>query len=69
MDCEHRDTVLPLCFGVFESVEGPGWLYEQFERKFENIEDYFDWLGEESRFGGGSAIQAVRVVGLALRWI
>jgi superfamily II DNA helicase RecQ len=69
VDCEHRDTVLPLCFGVFESVEGPGWLYEQFERKFENIEDYFDWLGEESRFGGGSAIQAVRVVGSALRWI
>lgn len=46
MDCEHRETVLPLCFGVFESVEGPGWLYEQFERKFENMEDYFDWLGE-----------------------
>ena len=68
-DCEYRDTVLPLCFGVFESVEGPGWLYEQFERKFENMEDYFDWLGEKSRFGGGSAIQAVRVVGSALRSI
>ncbi|KAM0714674.1 hypothetical protein Q7P37_003053 [Cladosporium fusiforme] len=65
-DCEYRDVVLPLCFGVFESIEGPGWLHEQFERKFENIEDYFDWLGEESRFGGGSAIQAVRVAGLAL---
>jgi superfamily II DNA helicase RecQ len=68
-DCEHRDVVLPLCFGVFESVEGPEWLEEQFDRKFDNIEDYFDWLGEESRFGGSSTIQAVRVTGLALRSI
>lgn len=68
-DCEHRDVVLPLCFGVFESVEGPEWLQEQFNRQFDNIEDYFDWLGEESRFGGSIAIQAVRVTGLALRSI
>jgi hypothetical protein len=61
--------VLPLCFGVFESVEGPEWLEEQFDRKFDNIEDYFDWLREESRFGGSSTIQAVRVTGLALRSI
>jgi superfamily II DNA helicase RecQ len=68
-DCEHRDVVLPLCFGVFESVEGPEWLQEQFNRRFDSIEDYFDWLGEESRFGGTSTIQAVRVTGLALRSI
>ena len=68
-DCEHRDVVLPLCFGVFESVEGPEWLQEQFNRRFDSIEDYFDWLGEESRFGGTTTIQAVRVTGLALRSI
>jgi hypothetical protein len=44
--------VLLLCFGVFESVEGPEWLEEQFDRKFDNVEDYFDWLREESRFRG-----------------
>lgn len=69
MDCEYRDIVLPICFGVFESVEGPGWLYEQFDRKFDNIEEYFDWLGEKTRFGGAGAIQAVRVADLALRSI
>ncbi|KAI7295671.1 hypothetical protein KC343_g82 [Hortaea werneckii] len=59
----------PALLRIFEGVEGPGWLHEQFERKFEKMEDYFDWLGEESRFGGGSEIQAVRVAGLALRLI
>jgi hypothetical protein len=68
-DCKHRDVVLPLCFRVFESVEGPEWLQEQFDRQFDNIEDYFDWLGEESQFRGSSTIQAVRVTGLALRSI
>jgi hypothetical protein len=54
---------------VFESIEGLEWLQEQFNRQFDSIEDYFDWLGEESRFGGSSTIQAVRVAGLALRSI
>jgi hypothetical protein len=54
---------------MFESVEGLEWLEEQFNRQFDSIEDYFDWLGEESRFGGSSTIQAVRVAGLALRSI
>ncbi|KAM0713375.1 hypothetical protein Q7P37_010337 [Cladosporium fusiforme] len=67
--CEHRDLVLPLCFGMFERVDGGEWLREQFDRDFENIEEYFDWLGEKSRFGGGSVIQAVRVAGLALQSI
>lgn len=68
-ECEYRDIILPLCFGVFESVEGPGWLEEQFDRMFDSIEEYFDWLGEGSRFGGASTIQAVRVTGLALQSI
>jgi superfamily II DNA helicase RecQ len=66
-ECEHRDVVLPLCFGVFQSAEGLGWLEERFGREFEVVEDYFDWLGEECKFGGGSAIQAVRVAGLWLQ--
>jgi hypothetical protein len=66
-ECEHRDVVLPLCFGVFQSAEGLRWLEERFGREFEVVEDYFDWLGEECKFGGGSAIQAVRVAGLWLQ--
>ena len=69
MGCEYRDIVLPICFGVFESVEGLPWLHEQFERKFDSVEEYFDWLGEKTQFGGASAIQAVRVAHLALRSI
>ena len=69
-ECEYRDVVLPLCYGVFQSVEGLGWLQERFERRFNMMEEYFDWLGEECRFGGSSAIQAVRVAGGALRkWV
>lgn len=54
---------------MFERVDGGEWLREQFDRDFENIEEYFDWLGKESRFGGGSAIQAVRVAGFVLQSI
>lgn len=64
--CEHKDVVLPLCFGIFESVGGADWLKEQFGREFSDIETYFDWLGESTQFGPGSAIQAVRVAALAL---
>lgn len=65
--CEYKDVVLPLCFGVFQSPPGPSWLLEEFGRDFSNIEGFFDWLGEVSEFGGGSAIQAVRVAALALK--
>ena len=68
-ECEYRDAVLPLCVGIFRSVKGFGWLEERFEREFKGIEEYFDWLGEESEFGGGRAIQAVRVAGEGLGWI
>ena len=68
-ECEYRDVVLPLCFGMFRSVEGVKWLEERFEREFKGIEEYFDWLGEESEFGGGRAIQAVRVASKGLEWI
>ena len=40
--CEYRDAVLPLCYGVFLSAEGLGWLQERFEREFKGIEEYFN---------------------------
>lgn len=47
-----------------------GWrmdnLKEEFGREVANVEDSFDWLAEESKFGGVKAIQAVRVVARAL---
>jgi hypothetical protein len=58
--------VLPLCYGVFESVEGADWLYERFGRLFVDIEAFFNWLGEGTRFGGDVSIQAVRLAALAL---
>ena len=67
--CEYKDIVLPLCYGVFESVEGVDWLQEQFGRSFVDTEAFFDWLGEGSRFGGDDSIQAVRLAALALRSI
>ena len=67
--CEYRDVVLPLCCGVFESVEGVDWLQEQFDRSFVDIETFFDWLGEGTRFGGEDSIQAVRLAALALKSI
>jgi hypothetical protein len=36
-------------------------MLERFERSFPSIDIFFDWLGEETTFGSGSAIQAVRV--------
>lgn len=61
-ECEHRDVVLPLCLGIFHSVDGPTWLHEQFGRQFASLDKYMDWLGEESRVGNERATQSVRVV-------
>lgn len=59
--CEHSDVVVPLCYGLFDSIGGALWLRRYFERAFTSTDSYFDWLGEETVFGGGRAIQAVRV--------
>ena len=64
--CEQRDVVLPLCYGIFHNAGGATWLHENFGRVFDDVERFFDWLGEESCFGGGKAIQAVRVAAKAL---
>ena len=69
-DCEFGDVVLPACYGVFQSTLGRSWLCEQFEREFNGIEEYFDWVGEETIFGAGRAIQGVRVASKTLGgWI
>lgn len=65
--CEDKDVILPLCYGIFYSVDGPRWLEEHFGRRFSDISAFFDWLGEESRFGGAKAIQAIRVAAKKLR--
>jgi superfamily II DNA helicase RecQ len=65
--CSDKDIVLPLCYGVFVSMHGSSWIQEQFGRYFPSIDTFFDWLGEETVFGGGSAIQAVRVAAAALQ--
>jgi len=64
--CGEKDAVLPLCYGIFESEQGGEWLHDRFGRHFQSIADYFDWLGEECLFGGGRAIQAVRVAAAGL---
>ncbi|KAK3113149.1 hypothetical protein LTR53_009833, partial [Teratosphaeriaceae sp. CCFEE 6253] len=64
--CEDKDVVFPLCYGIFKSAQGGQWLYDHFGRHFDSVAGYFDWLGEESVFGGGRAIQAVRVATAAL---
>jgi hypothetical protein len=40
---------------------------KNFRRSFSSVDTFFDWLGEETVFGGGSAIQAVRVAAVALQ--
>jgi hypothetical protein len=65
--CEDKDVVLPLCYGIFYSSNGPRWLEERFGRWFGDVDAFFDWLGEESRFGGVRAIQAARVAAERLR--
>ena len=65
--CSDKDIVLPLCYGVFVGLHGISWIQEKFGRSFSNVDTFFDWLGEETVFGGGSAIQAVRVAAAALQ--
>jgi hypothetical protein len=59
-------VVLPICYGIFSSVGGEEWIREEIGREFEKEEDFFDWLAKECDFGGGTAIQAVRVAARAL---
>lgn len=65
--CIDKDVVLPLCYGIYVSMQGISWIQERFGRSFLSVDTFFDWLGEETNFGGGSAIQAVRVAAAALQ--
>ena len=67
VECEDKDVVLPLCYGIFYSFDGARWVEERFGRRFRDVGVFFDWLGEETRFGGAKAIQAVRVTAERLR--
>lgn len=67
--CEFPDIVLPLCYGVYGSLQGPAWVEERFERRFDTLEEYTEWLGDETEFGGEKATQAVRVAAEALRFL
>jgi hypothetical protein len=49
------------------SIQGEQWILERFGRSFSSIDTFFDWLGEETAFGGSSTIQAVRVAAVALQ--
>lgn len=60
--CEFPDVVLPLCYEIFISLQRPLWIEEQCERSFNNEEEYLDWLGEQTEFGGGKAIQPVKAL-------
>lgn len=64
--CKDGDVVLPICHGIFNSVGDGEWIKGKFGREFANVEEFIDWLAEESEFGGGKAIQAVRVAARAL---
>nr|XP_023922639.1 uncharacterized protein LOC112034089 [Quercus suber]POE97743.1 atp-dependent dna helicase tlh1 [Quercus suber] len=60
--CEDGDVVLPLCYGAFVgSSYGPRWFAEHFQQHFTEVDSFLDWIGQPTQFGGGPAIQAVRV--------
>jgi len=67
VECVGRDVVLPLCYGIWKSIDGRQWLQQHFQRAFLSIEEYLNWIGESSRFGGDTAIQGVRVASRRLR--
>lgn len=67
--CNFPNVVLPLCYGVYSSPDGPTWVKEHFERTFNTVDEYIEWLGEETEFGGVKAVQAVRVTAEALRFL
>lgn len=40
--CSDKDVLLPLCYGVYVSMQGIRWLQERFGRPFPNIDSFFD---------------------------
>ena len=64
--CTYADIVMPLCYGIFHGSGGEEWLLEQFQQRFETIDEFLGWCGKATSFGGGKAIWAVRVTAAAL---
>jgi hypothetical protein len=57
---------MPLCYGIFYGDSAQEWLFEQFQQRFDNIDEFLEWCGRSTSFGGGKAIWAVRVAATAL---
>lgn len=64
--CAYADIVMPLCYGIFHSSNGPAWLAEQFQQGFEGADEFLRWCGQATSFGGGKAIWGVRVAAVVL---
>ncbi|KAI7118429.1 hypothetical protein KC316_g18705, partial [Hortaea werneckii] len=58
--CEFADVVLPVCYGVWSRRGGRRWIEEEFGRKLDRVEEFMEWIGKTTEFGGGEAIQGVR---------
>jgi Orsellinic acid/F9775 biosynthesis cluster protein D/Helicase conserved C-terminal domain/DEAD/DEAH box helicase len=65
-ECQYPDMVIPLCYGVYQGVGGPRWIFERFGRRFHNERAYMIWLGEKGRFSGLVCTQAHCVAAEAL---
>jgi hypothetical protein len=64
--CLYTDIVMPLCYGIFYGGSAQEWLFEQFQQRFDDIDEFLGWCGRSTNFGGGRAIWAVRVAAAAL---
>jgi hypothetical protein len=65
--CVYADVVLPLCYGVFYTATGQPWFQGEFPQGAAlSIDEFLQWCGQRAWFGGGKAIQGVRVAALAL---
>jgi hypothetical protein len=64
--CLYTDIVMPLCYGIFYGGSAQEWLFEQFQQRFDDIDEFLGWCGRLTNFGGGRAIWAVRVAVAAL---
>ena len=59
--CEYRDMLFPLCYGILNHPGGVPWLIGHFERRFEREDQYVDWFGDAAQVAGQRVTQAARV--------
>lgn len=65
--CEYPDVVLSACLGLWASPLAGTFLQGHFHFQPETKEQFVDWLGGKTEFGGGPSINAVRVTDAVLR--